>query len=83
MTIIAGDNHQLKAIAERIEHVEVEIKDLQDARTDIYAEAKGHGFNVKALKKAVSRRKADANKLAEEEAEVELYMEALRTLVRP
>ncbi|MGM4997821.1 DUF2312 domain-containing protein [Tardiphaga sp. 538_B7_N1_4] len=83
MTRIAGDNSQLKTIVERIEHVEVEIKDLQNARNDIYAEAKGHGYNVKAMKTAVSRRKADATKLAEHEAEVELYMEALKSLVRP
>lgn len=78
-----GDNSQLKAIVERIEHVEVEIKDLQTGRNEIYAEAKSHGYDVKALKSAVSRRKADANKRAEHEAQVELYMDALASLVRP
>jgi len=78
-----GDNSQLKAIVERIEHVEGEIKDLQTARNEIYAEAKSHSYNVKALKAAVSRRKADANKLAEHEAQVDLYMVALESLVRP
>jgi len=78
-----GDNSQLKAIVERIEHVEVEIKDLQTGRNEIYAEAKSHGYNVKALKAAVGRRKADANKLAEHEAQVDLYMDALVSLVRP
>jgi uncharacterized protein (UPF0335 family) len=78
-----GDNSQLKAIVERIEHVEVEIKDLQAGRNEIYAEAKSHNYNVKALKAAVSRRKADANKRAEHETQVELYMEALASLVRP
>lgn len=78
-----GDNSQLRAIVERIEHVEVEIKDLQTGRNEIYAEAKSHGHNVRALKAAVSRRKADANKRADHEAQVELYMEALASLVRP
>lgn len=78
-----GDNSQLRAIVERIERVEVEIKDLQNGRNEIYAEAKSHGHNVKALKAAVSRRKADANKRAEHELQVELYMDALATLVRP
>ena len=78
-----GDNSQLKAIAERIEHIEVEIKDLQEGRKEIYAEAKSHGYDVRALKAAISRRKADANKRAEHEAQVELYMEALASLVRP
>ena len=78
-----GDNSPLKAIVERIEHVEVEIKDLQTGRNEIYAEAKSHGYDVRALKAAVSRRKTDANKRAEHEAQVELYMEALSSLVRP
>ena len=78
-----GDNNQLKAIVERIEHVEVEIKDLQNGRNEIYAEAKSHGHNIKALKAAVSRRKADANKLAGHEAQVDRYMDVLSSLVRP
>jgi uncharacterized protein (UPF0335 family) len=78
-----NSNQQLKSIVERIEHVEVEIKDLQTGRTEIYAEAKSHGYDVKALKAAVGRRKADANKRAEHEAQVELYMNALASLVRP
>jgi uncharacterized protein (UPF0335 family) len=78
-----NSNQQLKSIVERIEHVEVEIKDLQAGRTEIYAEAKSHGYDVKALKAAVGRRKADANKRAEHEAQVELYMNALASLVRP
>ena len=78
-----GDNSQIRAIVERIEHVEVEIKDLQTGRNEIYAEAKSHGHNIKALKAAVSRRKADANKLADHENLVDRYMEALASLARP
>jgi uncharacterized protein (UPF0335 family) len=78
-----GHNGQLKSIVERIEHVELEIKDLQDGRKEIYAEAKSHGYDVKALKAAVGRRKADAKKRADHEAQVDLYMAALVSLVRP
>jgi uncharacterized protein (UPF0335 family) len=77
-----GDN-QIKSIVARIENVEAEIKDRQNDRNEIYAEAKSNGFDVKALKAAVSRRKADANKRAEHEAMVGLYMGALESLVRP
>jgi uncharacterized protein (UPF0335 family) len=77
-----GDN-QIKSIVARIESVEVEIKERQTDRNEIYAEAKSNGFDVKALKAAVSRRKADANKRAEHEAMVDLYMGALESLVRP
>jgi uncharacterized protein (UPF0335 family) len=78
-----GDNSQLRAIVERIERVEVEIKDLQTGRNEIYQEAKSAGHNVKALRAAVARRKADANKRADHEAQVDLYMAALASLVRP
>lgn len=78
-----NSNEQLKQIVSRIENVEAEIKDLQTGRTEIYAEARSHGYDVKALKAAVSRRKADANKRAEHEAQVDLYMAALASLVRP
>lgn len=78
-----GDNSRLVTIVERIERVEVEIKDLQNGRTEIYQEAKNAGYDPKALRTAISRRKADANKLAEHEAQVELYMDALKSLVRP
>ena len=44
---IAGD--QLRAIVERIEHVEDEIKELTEAKKEIYLEAKGNGFDVKIL----------------------------------
>lgn len=83
MTALPGDNSQLKSIVERLEHVEVEIKDLQTARNEIYAESKSHGYNVKALKAAISRRKVDANKRADHEAQVEAYMDALASLVHP
>jgi uncharacterized protein (UPF0335 family) len=83
MTATIGDNSQLKAIAERIERVEAEIKDLQTGRSEIYAEAKSNGHDVKALRAAIARRKVNANKRAEHEAQVDLYMAALESLVRP
>lgn len=78
-----NSNAQIKALAERIERTEAEIKELQTGRNEIYAEAKSQGHNVKALKAAIRRRKADAEKLAEHEAQVDVYMAALESLVRP
>jgi uncharacterized protein (UPF0335 family) len=60
MTATIGDNSQLRTIAERIERVEAEIKDFQTGRSEIYAEAKSNGHDVKALRSAISRRKANA-----------------------
>ena len=57
--VIAKD--QLKAIIERIERLEEEIKVLTDDRKDIYSEARGNGYDVKALRTIVRMRKQDAN----------------------
>ena len=52
---------QLKAIIERIERLEEEKKTISDDIRDVYAEAKGNGFDVKALRTIVRLRKQDAN----------------------
>ena len=56
---------QLKAIIERIERLEEEKKTISDDIRDVYAEAKGNGFDVKALRTIVRLRKQDANERAE------------------
>lgn len=64
---------QLASIIERVERLEEEKKSLA-------AEAKINGFDVPALREIVKRRKADADKLAEHEAIVDMYMSALGML---
>ena len=68
---------QLKAIIERIERLEEEKKTISDDIRDVYAEAKGNGFDVKALRAIVRLRKQDANERAEQETILETYMQAL------
>ncbi len=68
---------QLKAIIERIERLEEEKKAISDDIRDVYAEAKGNGFDVKALRTIVRMRKQDANERAEQETILELYMQSL------
>ena len=68
---------QLKAIVERIEHLEEEKKAIADDIKDVYAEAKGEGFDTKILRKVVRLRKSDAAKRQEEEALIELYVTAI------
>jgi uncharacterized protein (UPF0335 family) len=75
-----GHNGQLKALVERIERVGEEIKALQDDQKDIYAEAKSHGFDTKALRHIIRLRAEDPNKRAEREAILETYMQALGML---
>jgi uncharacterized protein (UPF0335 family) len=71
---------QLRAIIERIERLEEEKKTLSDDIRDVYAEAKGNGFDVKALRAVVRMRKQDANERAEQETILETYMQALGML---
>jgi uncharacterized protein (UPF0335 family) len=71
---------QLKAIVERVERLEEEKKTISDDIRDVYAEAKGNGFDVKALRTIVRLRKQDANERAEQETILETYMQALGML---
>lgn len=75
-----GHNGQLKAIVERIETVNEQIKELTDDRGDIFTEAKGTGFDVKALRKIIALRKLSADDRAAQEQIIETYMNALGML---
>src|SRR5215510_421858 len=68
---------QLKAIIERIERLEEEKKTISDDIRDVYAEGKGNGFDVKALRQIIRLRKQDPNERAEAETILETYMQAL------
>jgi uncharacterized protein (UPF0335 family) len=71
---------QLRSIIERIERLEEEKKTIADDIKDVYAEAKGSGYEVKALRRIVRLRKLDGpQKAAHEESEAifETYMQAL------
>ena len=68
---------QLKAFVERIERLEEEKKATADDIRDVYAEAKGNGFDPKILRMVVRLRKQDADERREQEAVLETYMHAL------
>ncbi|UFZ01389.1 DUF2312 domain-containing protein [Bradyrhizobium ontarionense] len=68
---------QLKSIIERIERLEEEKKAISEDIKDVYAESKGNGFDVKALRTIIRLRKQDPNERQEEESILETYMQAL------
>jgi uncharacterized protein (UPF0335 family) len=74
-TSVAAD--QLKSFIERIERLSEEVAGLQGDLKDVYAEAKGTGFDTKALRRIISLRKKDHAERQEEEAILELYLQAL------
>jgi uncharacterized protein (UPF0335 family) len=71
---------QLKAFIERVERLEEEKKAIADDIRDVYAEAKGSGFDVKALRTIVRMRKQDPDERKEQEAILETYLHALGML---
>ena len=75
---IAGE--QLRSIIDRIERLEEEKKALAEDIKDVYAEAKGNGFDTKIIKRIISLRKRDRDELDEEETMLEVYMRALGML---
>ena len=70
----------LKAFVERVERLEEEKKALADDVRDVYAEAKANGFDVKAMRTVVRLRKQDVNERKEQEAILEIYLNALGML---
>jgi uncharacterized protein (UPF0335 family) len=73
-------NAQLKSIIERIEAMDQERKVISDDIRDVYTEAKGNGYDIKALRKIVAMRKMDNAKRLEAETVLEIYMLALGML---
>ncbi len=68
---------ELRQFIERFERLEVEKKDIADQQKEVLGEAKGRGYDVKVLRKIVTLRRRDESEVAEEEAVLELYKEAL------
>ena len=67
----------LKAFIERIERLEEEKKNIADDIKDVYAEAKGNGFDTSVLRKIVALRKQDQNERKEQDEVMSLYLQAL------
>ena len=68
---------ELRAFVERFERLEAEKKDIADQQKEVMAEAKGRGYDTKALRRLIALRKKDPDVVSEEEAVFELYRNAL------
>lgn len=78
---VAGD--LLRSFVERIERLEEEKKAIADDIREIYAEAKGNGFDSKILRQVVRLRKLDKSERMEQEAILDLYLHALGMVQDP
>ena len=71
---------QLRSLVERIERLEEEKKGIADDIRDVFAEAKGNGYDTKVMRQVIRLRKKDAAERQEEEALLDLYLHALGML---
>lgn len=68
---------ELRQFIERVERLEEEAKALNEDKAEVYAEARGRGYDVKVMKRLIQLRRKDPNQRQEEDAILELYMNAL------
>ena len=68
---------ELRQFVERYERLESEKRDLADQQKEVMAEAKGRGYDTKVMRKVIALRKRDKDDIAEEEAVLDMYKQAL------
>jgi uncharacterized protein (UPF0335 family) len=68
---------KIRAFVERIENLDGEIQELNEQKKEVFAEAKGEGFDVKILKEIVKLRKQDEEERDERESMLDLYMRVM------
>lgn len=71
-----SDDH-LRTLVERIEHLEEEKRSLAEDIKEVYAEAKGTGYDTKVLKEVIKLRSKDKNERQEHDSILETYLSAL------
>jgi uncharacterized protein (UPF0335 family) len=74
---IAGD--RICSFIERVEHIDEEIKTLNEGKKEVFAEAKGEGFDVKVLKEILRLRKQDKDERDEQDSLLDLYLRAMES----
>ena len=78
---ISGD--RIRSFIERIEHIDEEIKGLNEGKKEAFADAKGEGFDVKVLREILRLRKLDREEREEHESLVDLYLRAMESAGTP
>lgn len=78
---IAGE--RIRSFIERVEQIEEELKALTEGKKEVFAEAKGEGFDVKVLKEILKLRKQDKDERDEQDSLLDLYMQAMEQSEEP
>jgi uncharacterized protein (UPF0335 family) len=74
---IPGD--RIRSFIERIEHIDDDIKALNEGKKEVFTEAKGEGFDVKVLREILRLRKQDNDERDEQESLLDLYLRAMES----
>jgi uncharacterized protein (UPF0335 family) len=69
--------NRIRSFVERVEQLEAEIQELNEGKKEVFAEAKGEGFDVKILKEIIKLRKKDQEERDEHETLLDVYMRAM------
>jgi uncharacterized protein (UPF0335 family) len=72
---VAGD--RIRSFVERIEQIETELKELAEAKKEVFSEAQGEGFDVKVLQEIIQLRKQDQDERDEHETLLDVHMRAM------
>ncbi len=75
--VVGIPGNRIRSFVERIEQIVNEIKDLNEAKKEVFSEAKGEGFDVKVLKEIIKLRKQDQDERDEHETLLDVYMRAM------
>lgn len=79
MSDITIPGGKIRSFVERVENIDAELQELNEQKKEVFAEAKGEGFDVKILKEIIKLRKQDKNERDEREGLLDLYMRAMET----
>jgi uncharacterized protein (UPF0335 family) len=77
---VAGD--RIRSFVERIEQLDTELQEINEQKKEVFAEAKGEGFDVKVLKEIIKLRKQDKDERDERderETLLDVYMRAMNS----
>ena len=74
---VAGD--RIRSFVERIEQLDTELQEINEQKKEVFAEAKGEGFDVKILKEIIKLRKQDQEERDEHETLLDVYLRAMES----
>jgi uncharacterized protein (UPF0335 family) len=75
--VVGIPGNRIRSFVERIEQIENEIKELNEAKKEVFSEAKGEGFDVKILNEIIKLRKQDQDERDEHDSLLDVYMRAM------